>query len=115
MQGRPAGVGRAPETGYNFFATPLALPDRRPIPAGSPGGEVRGGRGRLRRAMHGSWGAKRLVGKHVRLLFKPFLATPVMADCTKCSVSCQSACKTSLTVGNQSCTAPEKQRRTHVG
>lgn len=55
-----------------------------------------------------------MTGKHVRLLFKPFLAAPVLTDCTKCSVSCQSACKTSLTVGNQSCTAPEKQRRVHA-
>jgi len=52
--------------------------------------------------------------KHVRLLVKPLLATPVLPDCQRCGVSCQSACKTSLTVGNQVCTAPEKQRRLHV-
>ncbi|MBC7335733.1 MAG: six-cysteine peptide SCIFF [Clostridia bacterium] len=56
-----------------------------------------------------------MSARHVRLLFKPFLAKPVLPDCQKCQVSCQSACKTSLTVGNQACTAPEKQKDSDAG
>lgn len=55
-----------------------------------------------------------MIGKHVRLLFKPLLSTPMVPECQRCSVSCQSACKTSLTVGNQACTAPDKQMSGHV-
>lgn len=50
------------------------------------------------------------MAKHTKLLFQPALVNPVWCDCSKCAVSCQSACKTSLTVGNQYCVSPEKQR-----
>jgi len=42
--------------------------------------------------------------KHVRTVFAPAMqATIQYAACTDCAVSCQSACKTSCTVGNIVC------------
>lgn len=42
--------------------------------------------------------------KHIRTLVAPRLqATVQHAGCTDCAVSCQSACKTSCTVGNIVC------------
>ncbi|MFZ5437079.1 MAG: six-cysteine ranthipeptide SCIFF [Bacillota bacterium] len=39
--------------------------------------------------------------KHIRTVFRP---RPLpAASCGSCGVSCQSACKTSCTVGNQLC------------
>lgn len=41
---------------------------------------------------------------HIRPLFVPaFQETVKYAGCTDCAVSCQSACKTSCTVGNIVC------------
>jgi predicted ribosomally synthesized six-cysteine peptide SCIFF len=42
--------------------------------------------------------------KHIRTLVAPALQTTVKyVGCTDCAVSCQSACKTSCTVGNIVC------------
>lgn len=42
--------------------------------------------------------------KHIRTLMAPRLqATVQHVGCTECAVSCQSACKTSCTVGNIVC------------
>lgn len=44
------------------------------------------------------------VSKHIRTLAAPRLqATVQHVGCTECAVSCQSACKTSCTVGNIVC------------
>lgn len=44
--------------------------------------------------------------KHVRTLSAPAMQKTVkFAGCTDCAVSCQSACKTSCTVGNIVCSA----------
>lgn len=44
------------------------------------------------------------MAKHVRTLVAPALqGTVKYAGCTDCAVSCQSACKTSCTVGNIVC------------
>jgi predicted ribosomally synthesized six-cysteine peptide SCIFF len=42
--------------------------------------------------------------KHIRTLLAPAMQESVKyAGCTDCAVSCQSACKTSCTVGNIVC------------
>ncbi|MBZ4686603.1 MAG: hypothetical protein PWQ96_665 [Clostridia bacterium] len=42
--------------------------------------------------------------KHIKVIVKPELQkTWESGGCGKCQVSCQSACKTSCTVGNQVC------------
>ncbi|HBG22325.1 MAG: six-cysteine ranthipeptide SCIFF [Syntrophaceticus sp.] len=42
--------------------------------------------------------------KHVRIVVKGTLRKPRLEKgCGECQVSCQSACKTSCTVGNQAC------------
>lgn len=44
------------------------------------------------------------MGKHIRTLIAPALQETVKyVGCTDCAVSCQSACKTSCTVGNIIC------------
>lgn len=44
------------------------------------------------------------MSKHIRTLFAPAMQETVKyAGCTDCAVSCQSACKTSCTVGNIVC------------
>lgn len=44
------------------------------------------------------------MAKHIRTLIAPALQSTVKyAGCTDCAVSCQSACKTSCTVGNIFC------------
>lgn len=44
------------------------------------------------------------LAKHIRTLVAPRLqATVAHVGCTDCAVSCQSACKTSCTVGNIVC------------
>jgi len=44
------------------------------------------------------------LARHIRTLSSPRLQTTVQfAGCTDCAVSCQSACKTSCTVGNIVC------------
>lgn len=44
------------------------------------------------------------MSKHIHTLIAPALqATVKHAGCTDCAVSCQSACKTSCTVGNIVC------------
>ncbi|MCL6450506.1 MAG: six-cysteine ranthipeptide SCIFF [Acetobacteraceae bacterium] len=45
--------------------------------------------------------ARRL--RHFALAVAPHLPGPDPAACEGCAVSCQSACKTSCTVGNQPC------------
>ena len=45
-----------------------------------------------------------MAEKHIKVVFKPDLQdSRKSGGCGKCQVSCQSACKTSCTVGNQSC------------
>ena len=42
--------------------------------------------------------------KHIKTVNKPYLqATIKTGGCGECQASCQSACKTSRTVGNQVC------------
>ena len=44
------------------------------------------------------------MSTHVQTILAGTLSKPLQnADCDKCQVSCQSACKTSCTVGNQPC------------
>lgn len=44
------------------------------------------------------------MSKHIRTLIAPAMQETVKyAGCTDCAVSCQSACKTSCTVGNIVC------------
>ncbi|MGI6421411.1 MAG: six-cysteine ranthipeptide SCIFF [Syntrophomonadaceae bacterium] len=44
------------------------------------------------------------MSKHVITMVKPNLQRAVQdINCRECATSCQSACKTSCTVGNQSC------------
>jgi predicted ribosomally synthesized six-cysteine peptide SCIFF len=47
--------------------------------------------------------------KHVKTVVKGTLRKPRLEKgCGECQVSCQSACKTSCTVGNQACGLNEK-------
>ncbi|MDN5346983.1 MAG: hypothetical protein PWP65_547 [Clostridia bacterium] len=47
---------------------------------------------------------------HIRTVFNPRLqATLQVGGCGNCHVSCQSACKTSITVSNQTCEKEDKQ------
>ena len=41
--------------------------------------------------------------KHVKSLNKPMNSNLKKSGCGECQTSCQSACKTSWTVGNQTC------------
>ena len=41
--------------------------------------------------------------KHVKSLNKPMNSNLEKKGCGECKTSCQSACKTSRTVGNQTC------------
>ncbi|MGI6553123.1 MAG: six-cysteine ranthipeptide SCIFF [Bacillota bacterium] len=44
------------------------------------------------------------MGKHIKTVARPSLQeTQQTGGCGLCQVSCQSACKTSCTVGNQVC------------
>ena len=44
--------------------------------------------------------------KHIRTVIAPAMQETIqLAACTDCAVSCQSACKTSCTVGNIVCSA----------
>lgn len=44
-----------------------------------------------------------MVGKHIRTLTRSSLLKRKHTGCGECVTSCQSACKTSCTVGNQTC------------
>ncbi|MCL2254644.1 MAG: six-cysteine ranthipeptide SCIFF [Lachnospiraceae bacterium] len=47
--------------------------------------------------------------KHIKTINSGNLTETVKkGGCGECRTSCQSACKTSCTVGNQSCEQPEK-------
>ncbi len=47
---------------------------------------------------------KEMMSKHIITMVKPNLKRAVQdINCRECATSCQSACKTSCTVGNQSC------------
>lgn len=47
--------------------------------------------------------------KHVRTVVAGTLRKPSLdKGCGECQVSCQSACKTSCTVGNQGCAVKQK-------
>ncbi len=49
------------------------------------------------------------VGKHIKTISRPALAGSLRkGGCGECQTSCQSACKTSLTVGNQACLREKK-------
>ncbi|MEW6273827.1 MAG: six-cysteine ranthipeptide SCIFF [Bacillota bacterium] len=49
------------------------------------------------------------MGKHIKTVARPALQSTVKnRGCGECQTSCQSACKTSLTVSNQVC---KKERR----
>ncbi len=46
--------------------------------------------------------------KHLETIVKPTLKRePEQMNCRECATSCQSACKTSCTVGNQVCCKEE--------
>ncbi|MDR1615861.1 MAG: six-cysteine ranthipeptide SCIFF [Syntrophomonadaceae bacterium] len=47
---------------------------------------------------------RKISGKHVVTVIKPALKREQnLINCRECAASCQSACKTSCTVGNQVC------------
>jgi len=44
------------------------------------------------------------VGKHIKTIARPALQSTLKnRGCGECQTSCQSACKTSITVSNQAC------------
>ncbi len=43
------------------------------------------------------------MSKHIITVIKPNLKRGNDINCRECATSCQSACKTSCTVGNQAC------------
>lgn len=50
------------------------------------------------------WEVGEVKKKHIKTVVKGSLRKPHLKDgCGECQVSCQSACKTSCTVGNQAC------------
>lgn len=48
--------------------------------------------------------------KHIKTIAKPERKSGIIG-CGECMTSCQSACKTSCTVGNQSCKKEERINR----
>lgn len=51
----------------------------------------------------------RNMGKHIKTIVKPSLPSTLKGrGCGECQASCQSACKTSLTVSSQKCLKTQK-------
>ncbi len=48
------------------------------------------------------------MGKHIKVVSVGSTAKNGPVGCGECPTSCQSACKTSCTVGNQSCVRDKK-------
>lgn len=52
------------------------------------------------------------MAKHIKTLNRLSLQATVKGrGCGECQTSCQSACKTSCTVGNQTCSRDEREKR----
>ncbi|MCL6447925.1 MAG: six-cysteine ranthipeptide SCIFF [Armatimonadetes bacterium] len=52
------------------------------------------------------------MGKHIKTIARPALQSTIKGcGCGECQTSCQSACKTSITVSNQVCLKESKQHR----
>ncbi|HZJ84825.1 MAG TPA: six-cysteine ranthipeptide SCIFF [Syntrophomonadaceae bacterium] len=43
------------------------------------------------------------MNQHIKTIIPPNLKRDININCRECATSCQSACKTSCTVGNQVC------------
>jgi len=48
------------------------------------------------------------MGKHIKVVSVGAVKTTGEVGCGECPTSCQSACKTSCTVGNQTCLREKK-------
>ncbi|HAP93288.1 MAG TPA: six-cysteine peptide SCIFF [Desulfotomaculum sp.] len=52
------------------------------------------------------------MGKHIKTVAKPYLQAMVDGrGCGECQTSCQSACKTSITVSNQVCLKKQEVKK----